>query len=173
MRKGILAILFVVAAQASQAQLEIAKLVGKNSSDYGLGYGGFLKVGYPLTVRSDVSLELGVTFFFLKAGGGSGIGLIPLKAGYRYVLNPAGTGFYIEPQLGYNIYGGGSTIDNVVTPVRGPILSLGAGYLFKPAGKIQIDLGLRYESLIYNGGSVNYFALRVTHNFSLKIRDTD
>ncbi len=34
----------------------------------------------------------------------------------------------------------------------------------------EIDLGLRYESVLYQGNSVNWIALRLSHNFRFKKR---
>lgn len=159
----------------SNAQIEVSKLIGKNSSDYKIGYGGFLKFSYPVSDGDDVSLETGVHIFFDKDYSEYGMADVPLKVGYRYTLNRAGTGFYVEPQLGYNIYGVNSYYDqinykDVDEKFHGIILSGGVGYLFQP-GIVQFDLGIRYESVMYNGKSLNYVSFRLTHNFSFKKRD--
>ncbi len=55
---------------------------------------------------SDVTLEIGANIFILNDGyDGDGTIMCPLKAGYRYTLNETGKGFYIEPQIGFNLVG--------------------------------------------------------------------
>lgn len=149
------------------AQIQVSKLVGKNSSDFNLGFGGFLKLSYPASEEADVTLEGGATVFQLKQNKAYGWALIPIKAGYRYTLNQTGTGFYLEPQLGYNVYG----IDPDDNNSNGWILSGGAGYLFPSLDKIQFDLGLLFQSAFHTGGAANYLSLRLTHNLSLSRRE--
>jgi hypothetical protein len=160
-------VLFLFVCRAN-AQIEVSKVVGKNSKDYSLGFGAFLKFAYPVSEAGDVSLEGSFIYFPLKADWQNGFGLIILKAGYRYTLNGTGTGFYIEPQAGYNFYE--DRENNPDGPFKGAVVGMGTGYLFQPAG-IQFDLGLRFESVIYKGGSVQFLALRLSHNFSLKRRE--
>jgi hypothetical protein len=81
----------------------------------------------------------------------------------------------VEPQLGYNLYGVISYYDDVNykdvdQKFHGPVLGAGVGYLFNP-GSIQFDIGVRFESVIYNGGTMNYVSFRIAHNFSFKKRD--
>jgi len=151
------------------AQIQVSKLIGKNSSDFSIGFGAFLKASYPISEAADVTLEGGANIFLLKDDPAYGWAVIPVKAGYRYTLNQTGTGFYIEPQVGYNVYG----IDPDDNKFTGLILAGGAGYLFQPGGKIQFDLGLLFESAFHKGGSANYLSLRLTHNFSFRRRDSD
>jgi len=152
-----------------QAQIEISKIVGKNGSDVGLGYGAYLKFSYPVSDAADVTFEAGANIFPLKDDNTHGWADIPLKAGYRYTFDQSGTGFYIEPQAGYNIYG----VDADDNKFTGLILAAGTGYLFKPSRWIQFDLGLLYESAFHTGGAANYISLRLTHNFSLHRRNND
>jgi len=169
MKKSILpGILFFLIFQTN-AQVQVAKLIGKNSNDYTYGYGGFLKFGYPLSAPSDVSLEIGALVYTLKSNSKYGWAMIPLKAGYRYVVTGNSAGPYVEPQVGYNIFG----IDPADDEFTGFIWGIGTGYLFKPMGGIRFDLGLRYESIMYKGGSVNYIMLRLTHNFGIGRKQYD
>jgi len=46
---------FIFILIRSNAQIEVSKLIGKNSSDYKLGYGTFLKFGYPVSEGDDIS----------------------------------------------------------------------------------------------------------------------
>ena|SRR5665647_19441 len=169
-------LLFLIQLSAN-AQLEIAKLAGKNSGNYKLGFGAFLKFAYPVSEAADVSLEGGALYFSEKQNSASGVAFVPVKIGYRYTINGTGIGFYAEPQVGYNVYGIKSYtgIDgyNVDEKFHGIILSAGIGYLFPPVVGLQFDLGLRYESVLYKGNSVNCVGLRLSHNFSFKGRDSE
>ena len=158
----------------SNAQIGIMKLVGKNTSDYTIGAGAFIKTGIPVSEGSDVTLELGVNYFFLKDGGtGDGTVMCPLKVGYRYTFNGTGEGFYVEPQVGYNIIGATSLDNNgnqVNLKYHGVVLAAGTGYLFTIWG-VPFDLNLRYETVIAHGGSNNFISLGISKFFSFKKRD--
>jgi hypothetical protein len=151
------------------AQIDVSKIIGKNTSSYSLGFGGFLRFAYPVSDASDVTLEAGANIFHVKDNPSYGWALIPVKAGYRYTLNGTGTGLYIEPLAGYNVYG----IDPDDNKFTGLILAGEAGYLFQPGGRIQFDLGLLFESAFHKDGNLNYLSLRLSHNFSFRRRDSD
>jgi hypothetical protein len=42
----------------ANAQLGVMKLVGNNTQDYGMGFGAFIKTGFPASEAADVTLEL-------------------------------------------------------------------------------------------------------------------
>jgi len=108
MGKGIItALLLFFIIPHLNAQLGAMKLIGKDTKDYKMGFGAFVKTGIPVTDGSDVTLEIGANIFLLNDGYRDADGTImcPLKAGYRYTVNGTGEGFYIEPQVGYNLYG--------------------------------------------------------------------
>src|SRR6266487_6573545 len=105
MKRKLLLGLLLFSLAKTKAQVEVSKLIGKNSSDYTIGYGGFLKFSHPVSDAADVSLEVGAIVFQSKIYDGYGWAVVPVKAGYRYTLNGSGYGFYLEPQAGYNIYG--------------------------------------------------------------------
>ncbi len=178
MSKGLLAtfLLFFFIIQAN-AQLGAMKLVGKNTKDYKLGFGAFIKTGFPVSDGSDVTLEIGADFFFLNDGYGDADGTImcPLKAGYRYILNGTGEGFYVEPQVGFNLYGVTSLYDEngeqVNLKYHGVIFAAGTGYLFS-LWNTPFDVNLRYETVIAHGGSNNLISLGITKFFTFGRRDT-
>lgn len=176
MNKRILAalLLFFFISNAN-AQLGLMKLVGKNTQDYKLGFGLFLKTGLPVNEGSDLTLEGGVSIFLLNDGNGyNGTVMCPLKLGYRYTLNKTGQGFYVEPQVGYNVYGSTSMYDEngyvVDLNYHGVVFAAGTGYLFM-AGNQPLDLNLRYETVIAHGGSNNFISLGISRYISLKKRD--
>ncbi|MEO7047333.1 MAG: hypothetical protein ABI091_18670, partial [Ferruginibacter sp.] len=160
----------------ANAQLGAMKLVGKNTKDYKLGFGAFLKAGFPVNEGSDITLEGGVNIFLLNDGLNSydGTVMCPLKVGYRYTLNHTGQGFYVEPQVGYNIYGTSSFYDEsgylVDVSYHGVVFAAGTGYLFT-VGNQPIDLNLRYETVIAHGGSNNFISLGISRYLGFKKRD--
>lgn len=153
------------------------KLVGNDTKDYSIGFGAFIKSGFPVSEAADVTLELGADIFLMK-GYGTEYGTImcPLKAGYRYTLNGTGQGFYVEPQVGYNIAGVTSlpseSGDDINLHYHGVVLAAGAGYLFTIA-HAPFDLNLRYETVIAHGGSNNLVSLGISRFIFFRKRDTE
>ncbi|MES1197693.1 MAG: autotransporter outer membrane beta-barrel domain-containing protein [Chitinophagaceae bacterium] len=177
MGKTVLAatILFFIIMRGN-AQIGAMKLVGNNTRDYSMGFGAFIKTGFPVSEAANVTLELGANIFLLK-GYGTAYGTImcPLKAGYRYTLNGTGEGFYVEPQAGFNLVGVTSLPDDngddINLKYHGVVLAAGAGYLFT-IGRAPFDLNLRYETVIAHGGSNNFISLGISRFISFKRRDT-
>jgi hypothetical protein len=98
--------------------------------------------------------------------------LVPFLAGYRYTLDRSGTGWYVEPNAGYAF---GATdmqvIDSIGDPsdvkLSGALAGATVGYLFEPSGRIQFNIGLRYEHIFGSVGQ-NMFSLRISHAFSFR-----
>jgi hypothetical protein len=178
MKKIGLSGIFLLLITSLQAQLEVSHLLPHKGRNYGLGYGCFLKSSYPISDGDDISLEVGIKFNF-ESGTDlqDGIAVCPLKLGYRYTFDRDGTGLYVEPQLGYNIYGVESyyddnTYETVNLTFHGIIAGGGAGFLFQPDRHgFQYDIGLYLESVFYQQTSVTAVALRFTYNFNLKRRE--
>lgn len=169
-------ILFSTVVQAN-AQLGVMKLIGKGSSKYDLGFGGFIKSGYPVSEGSDVTLEIGANIFFMNDGYGTADGTImcPLKAGYRYTLDGTGGGFYVEPQVGFNLVGVTSLHDvngnQINLHYHGVVFAAGTGFLFT-AWHAPFDLNLRYETVIDHGGSNNIISLGISRCISFGRRNS-
>jgi hypothetical protein len=169
-------ILFLLIIQAT-AQINVMKLVGNNTKDYAIGFGAFIKSGFPVSEAADVTLEIDADIFLMK-GYGSEYGTImcPLKAGYRFTLNQTGEGLYVEPQLGFNLVGVTSLPDengnDINLRYHGVVLAAGAGYLFT-IGRAPFDLNLRYETVIAHGGSNNLISLGISRFISFKKRDSE
>jgi hypothetical protein len=179
MRKTMLAVsILIFAAIQAPAQLGVMKLVGKNTSQYTIGFGAFIKSGYPISDGSDITLEIGANIFFMNDGYGTADGTImcPLKAGYRYTLNGTGQGFYVEPQVGFNLLGVTSLHDangnQVNLKYHGVVFAAGTGYLFT-IGRAPFDLNLRYETVIDHGGSNNLISLGISRFISFGRRYAD
>ena len=168
MSKGLTAtfILFFFILHA-HAQIGVMKLVGNNTKDYSIGFGAFIKSGFPVSEGTNITIEIGANFFPSTGGFGDGEGtaMCPLKVGYRYTLNGTGEGFYVEPQLGYNVYGVTSLIDErgaqVDLKYHGVVFAAGTGYLFS-IWNVPFDLNLRYETVIAHGGSNNFISLGIS-----------
>ena len=169
-KKLIILSIICICYYASQAQIEVAKIIGKNSEKYGLGYSAFIKFSYPITDADDISLEYGATVFMEKGSSTRGLLYAPLKLGYRYTLNRTGRGFYVEPQLGFNTIGAYTTYDqgtNIDKKINGFVGGVTAGYLFQPLGNINFDIGLRFETVKFEGGSANAISLKLAHYFNI------
>lgn len=177
MSKGLLAtfILFLCIKHAN-AQLGVMKLVGNGTKDYTMGFGAFVKTGFPVSDGSNVTLEIGADIFSLKNDyeGTDGTIMCPLKLGYRYTLNGTGEGFYVEPQVGYNVFGVTSLHDDngkqIDLKYHGGVFAAGTGYLFT-MWNAPFDLNLRYETVIAHGGSNNFITLGISRFISFKKRD--
>ena len=158
------------------AQVAVTKYVGKDSKKYGLGYGLFLKGGYSFNGIDDVTLEAGVNIFTDKEDSRYGIFNIPVKLGYRFFLNRKDHGFYVEPQVGYNVYGGYSaysdtSYESIDITYTGLVLSPGVGYQFGGSGGFQPNLEFRYDINLTPSGPYSWLSLRLTQNFTFGKKD--
>lgn len=153
------------------AQIEVVKMVGKGSDEYGIGFGALLKAGIPVSEGGSVTIEVGVVFNPIKESGWEqGIAFVPIKAGYRYILNGTSAGFFVEPQVGYCVYGV-LTNDDVDEKISGFDWAVGTGYLFPSNRRSQYELGLRYETIYFKGGPGSFLALRFVSSFSFGRRE--
>ncbi len=171
MKQILMLCLLACIVSTSDAQLALTKYVGKNAKAYNLGFGAFLKGAYSLNGTDDVTAELGVNFFTEKEDNAYGIANVPFKLGYRYKLNRSSTGFYVEPQVGYNFYGiysyyNEGTYEDINIKYNGLILSPGAGYLFKRTGGVQPNVELRYDINVTPSGPYSWVSLRFTFNWA-------
>ena len=109
MKKFVLSFSFIsLFAIASQAQIMVSKLVGKDASKYGLGYGVFTYLDFPLANQhSSVRLELLDLAIYPTKGDNlftstkDMLGYISIKLGYKYVFSETQAGFYLLPSAGY------------------------------------------------------------------------
>jgi hypothetical protein len=165
MRKIIFLCFFFFAVSEIHAQLEVATMLGKYKTHNSFGYGAFLNFGYQVTDAGYATIEIAANIFpDIGSGGEFGIVVIPVMVGYKHALNGSGLGFYIQPQAGYNISGAISN-EYVDETFHGFVWAGTLGYLFPPGKKIQFDIGLKYESVLHSGGSINFIALRFAHSF--------
>jgi len=166
-----IASIFLLALSAN-AQVEVLKFVGKKGSQYGIGFGAGLKFGFPVSEAATATFDANVVLASVKHENFErGIALIPIKIGYLYTLNQTGSGVYIEPQVGYCVYGAVSN-DEMDKKVTGFDWAIGAGYLFETGRRTQYGIGLRYETVYFNGGPASFIALRLASFFSFKSRES-
>ena len=86
----------------------VSKLIGKHADKYGLGYGAFAYLDFPLANENQsLRVELmdlvmfpskGESFFTTTADAEA---YLSIKLGYKYVFSKTPTGFYVEPSAGY------------------------------------------------------------------------
>jgi hypothetical protein len=155
----IISFLLIIIGFKAQAQLQISKLIGKGSEEYSLGYGAFLKAQVPVASASYITLEGSANFFFLKDQSGYGWVTIPVKVGYKYMLSKAPTGFYVEPQVGYNFLG----VDPNDKKFKGLVFAAGIGYTLPPILQSDFDLGFMFETALHKDGGPKYLALRLSY----------
>lgn len=173
MRKVILVLASVFAicsakAQSGKNQVGIAFEVGLPTGDFKdgfkTGFGGSLKYLHGVGTAGQVSLTSGYTVFNAKdvpSGYTVKASIIPILLGYRHNFS----GAYVEPQVGYGIYGskfkgGGvdeSNSDGAFT------WAIGLGYAMEQG----LDIGARYQSASKNSATTSLIGLHIGYNFSL------
>jgi hypothetical protein len=160
---------------ASRAQLMVAKLVGKDAAKYGLGYGLFAYLDFPLANENQsFRVELMDLALFPSKGENlftstaDGKGYISIKVGYKYVFSETQAGFYLLPSAGYC---------RAITVKEGQDATYGDGI----AGGLEggytlevgqnghtINFGLKYE---YDHGNATHIiqsvGLRISYGFGL------
>ena len=143
------------------AQIEGAYASSKNFS--ALGFGGFLNFSLPVADVNYITIDAGYQYF--KDKNGNEMDLVPLLLGYRYTLDQSGSGWYIEPNVGY-------TFDVVPTygyNLEGGSAGIALGYLVD-LGNVPFNFSARYEHLFGNPVT-HIFSLRIAHSLSLRFRN--
>ena len=155
---------------ASHSQLMVDKLVGKDASKYGLGYGLFTYLDFPLASgNQSFRIELmdlalfptkGENFFTSTADAK---GYISIKLGYKYVFSETHAGFYLIPSAGYCR----AVIDKEgedATYGDGFAAALEGGYALEVGQKGHtLNFGLKYE---YDHGNATHIIQSVGFRFS-------
>ncbi len=170
--------LFLIAcllSVGSKAQLMVSKLIGKNTDKYGLGYGLFGFIDYPIASgNQSLRLELAEFVFYPSKGEkfftttADSKGYLSIRAGYKYVFSETQNGFYITPSVGFC-----RVVDIVegYDPTHGDGIAAAfeAGYSFGVGQKgHSINLGLKYETDRGGKGYVlNSIGFRVGYAFNL------
>ncbi len=155
-------------AQQGKNQIGIAAEAGLPIGDfadsYKTGIGGALKGLFGVGSSGQVTFTTGYMSFKGEESTDDfkyTATIIPLLAGYRH--NFAG-GLYIEPQLGYGIYGSKVEIlDEDETDSEGA-LTYAIGIGFAASG---FDAGVRYQGASKDGSNTSLIGVRVGYNFTL------
>lgn len=176
MRKILFATVLVVVsfigakAQSGHNQIGIGPEINIPTGNFGdafkLGIGGSVKGMLGVGTAGQVTLTSGYTTFKAKnlpSGVDVKSNIIPILLGYRQNFS----GFYVEPQVGYGIYGSkisgmgsgydGSSSDGAFT------WAAGVGYAMEQG----LDIGARYQSGHKNGSSTALVGISVRWNFTL------
>ena len=155
-------------AQQGNNQIGIAAEAGLPIGDFADGYktgiGGALKGLFGIGQSGQITFTTGYMGFKNKESTNDlkySSTIIPLLAGYRH--NFTG-GVYIEPQLGYGIYGTKvEFMDEDETDSEGAFTyALGVG--FAASG---FDAGIRYQGASKDGSNTSLIGVRVGYNFTL------
>ncbi|HKZ65003.1 MAG TPA: hypothetical protein VJ111_01540 [Chitinophagaceae bacterium] len=176
MKKVFLAICIVAIsatgfAQKGNNQIGVGADLGIPIGDFGdafkTGFGGYAKGLFGIGEAGQITFTTGYSAF--KAKGSSSeesvtANIIPLLAGYRHNFS----GFYAEPQIGYNIFGAKykGTISGSDSE-GGFAWAVGFGYVIS-----DVDFGVRYQGGKPSGGGDgnsdwSFVGIHVGYNFSL------
>jgi hypothetical protein len=170
MKKVILMLIAIVTLSTVQAQqgknqigiaAEAGLPIGDFADSYKTGIGAALKGLYGVGQSGQITFTTGYMGFKHKDIDNTSATIIPLLAGYRH--NFAG-GIYVEPQLGYGIYGSKvEVMDEDVTESEGAFTyAIGIG--FAASG---FDAGVRYQGASKDGTNTSLIGVRVGYNFTL------
>jgi len=157
-------------AQTGKNQLGIGFEIGLPMGDFGdafkTGFGGTAKYLHGVGSAGQISLTSGYETFSAKdvpSGSSASASIIPILVGYRHNFS----GAYVEPQLGYGIYGSKWDLPSPIgkgSDSEGAFTwAIGAGYAMTQG----LDLGVRYQSASKDGSTTSFIGFRIGYNFSL------
>jgi hypothetical protein len=156
-------------AQTGNNQIGIAAELALPMGDFGdiakTGFGGLVRFGYGIGTAGQVTLTTGYTSFgtkdeFLNPDEKLNWRIIPILVGYRHHFS----GFYVEPQLGYGIYGFKDEDAGVSISDSEGAFTYGGGLGYSKSG---FEGGIRYQAGSKDGSTTSYFGIHVGYNFSL------
>jgi opacity protein-like surface antigen len=144
--------------------LDLGIPIGDDSEALKLGIGGQLKGLFGVGTAGQITFTTGYMRFGVKDlpdDFDMSTSIIPLLAGYRHNFS----GFYVEPQLGYGIYGlkmKGGGFDE--SDSEGAFTyAVGLGYAMTSG----LDIGARYQGASKDGSSTSLIGIKLGYNFSL------
>jgi hypothetical protein len=146
--------------------------VGSIASVYGTVLGASVKLEMPVYNRTFLTITGGISDYLVKldytypatAGVKSYIPpltFIPVEIGAKHYFSKLG---YIEGDLGVSTITNGGVIGTREAFIFAPIIGFSAP-VYKH--KTKIDIGLRYEGRVENGGTVGQIAARLAYRFGL------
>ncbi len=151
----------------------VSKLIGKDSENYGTGFGLFAFLDFPLASENQsIRVELlDYTYYPAKGqgffSGTDGRGYISAKLGYKYVFSETNSGFYLLPSAGWGAVVLVTAGEDKAKEYHGIAAAMEAGYSFGLGeGNHAINLGLKYD---YGSGSKGIsqqsVSLRLSYSF--------
>jgi hypothetical protein len=159
--------LSTVKAQKGNNQIGIAAEVGLPIGDFGdsykTGIGGSVKGLLGVGTAGQVTFTTGYTAFKDKGSTDDNKvtdTIIPLLSGYRHNFS----GFYVEPQLGYGIYGAKVEMNGEDASSSDGAFTYALGVGFASSG---FDAGVRYQGASKDGSNTSFIGIRVGYNFTL------
>jgi hypothetical protein len=137
---------------------EIGFATGDLSKISSVGFGASGQVEYNVGTGTDITFTAGYISYIGKSAG-SGIkykatGILPLKAGIKYVLTGS---FYGAAQLGVGIFNNGGGSAFAYTPM--------IGYEFSTNSGKAIDASLKYDGYSKNSANLGAVGIRVAYIF--------
>ena len=169
-------------SSTTKAQLMAAKMIGKDASKYGIGYGLFTFLDIPIiTDNQSIRIELMDLALFATKGENlfttkkDGKGYISVKLGYKYVFSETNAGFYVIPSAGYCRTIFTKEGEEEATHGDGYAAALEGGYALAVGQKGHtVNLGLKYE---YDHGNSTHIlqsvGLRLSYSFGLLRKKDD
>jgi len=168
---AIVTISVLAKAQTGNNQIGVAFEVGVPLGDFGdgskAGFGGLLRGAYGIGTAGHITLTTGYLSFRAKSEVEDAFGadkvtstVVPILAGYRHNFS----GFYVEPQIGYGIYGSkikGGLFDG--SDSEGAF-SYGGGLGYEKSG---LEIGARIQAATKDGSTISFIGFHVGYNFTL------
>ncbi|ANE50397.1 hypothetical protein [Flavisolibacter tropicus] len=156
-----------------QAQLQMAKVVGKNADKYKLGFGAFAYYDFPLNEVGNQSARLelmDLAFFPVKNKDvDASAAYVSIKLGYKHIFSETKTGFYLEPQAGYCRVVVAAPNESEASHGDGIAAALEGGYSLEvgQAGNV-LNFGLKYETdRAGKEHTLSSVGLRLSYSFNL------
>jgi len=150
----------------------VSKLVGKDSKNYGLGFGLFAFIDVPLrSENQSFRIELADFAYYPTKGDGfftaaEGKGYLSIKLGYKYVFSETQTGFYILPSAGYGAVILAKKDEEKATQLNGVAGAFESGYSIGVGENgHMINLGLKYEYDYNKTNVIQSVGFRVSYSF--------
>jgi hypothetical protein len=146
----------------SNAQIEGAYASTKKFNAFGVG--GFLNFSLPVADANYITIDVGYQYFKNKSDE---MDLVPLLLGYRYTWDQSGSGWYVEPNIGFTF----DVVPMYGNDPEGVSAGIGIGYLVD-LDNVPFNFSGRFEHLFGNPAA-SIFSIRIAHSLSLRFRNRE
>ena len=140
--------------------VEVGLPIGDLKQTSSIGIGGSVKAAIPVFDGGAFTLSAGYMTFSGKTVDILGqsfkfgsLGMIPIKAGLRFVISE---GFYGEPQLGYTLYSGSGNSGAFTYAAN-------LGFMVNNS----VDISARYEAASKNSSTISFIGARIAYSFGM------